>query len=414
MVARRDGSEAYERALTKERLQSIRQLAKFRIIAVSLMLALLVAAELWVPGWIGPMETVAVYWVLALVLYVGIRSSKSTWIARVNTLSLPLVDMPMLFLAYISNMLALHAAGFGDEVAAFGRSGGMFYVLFVFLASFSLSARQTYIAAAVAAVCECLIMYFSAPDPIFMLITAVAMGLAATLGNLASRRSLRLVDAVTSEEIRRERLGRYFPPQVAEHIETSGESLSAGENREVTILFCDIRDFTSLSEDLDSQTVVSLLNDFHTRMVDRIFANGGTLDKFIGDGIMAYFGAPVPQSDHAERAVRCGLAMQQAIADLNEQRLSSGEPPLRMGIGIHTGVVILGDIGAPTRRDFTAIGGPVNVAARMEELTKERGVPILISEDTRQRLGSRFRVTPSAPAKLRGLRGEIACYVPED
>ena len=126
----------------------------------------------------------------------------------------------------------------------------------------------------------------------------------------ASRRAIALVHTVSAEQRRLERLGRYFSPQVTSRLDTSGDAISAGESREVTILFSDLRDFTALSESLTSDQVVAMLNECHARMVETIFAFGGTLDKYMGDGIVAYFGAPVAQPDHAERAVSCAITMQ--------------------------------------------------------------------------------------------------------
>ena len=177
--------------------------------------------------------------------------------------------------------------------------------------------------------------------------------------------------------------------------------------------FCPTRtDFTALSERLDGKAVVATLNEFHSQMVEQLFAFGGTLDKYMGDGIMAYFGAPVAQPDHAAQAVHCALAMQEAMAQLNAARTRRGEPPLRMGVGIHTGRVVLGDIGAPRRREYTAIGDTVNVAARIEQLTKLHAAPILVSDETRRRVGAGVQFTPAEPVLVKGKSEPLRTYVP--
>ena len=187
--------------------------------------------------------------------------------------------------------------------------------------------------------------------------------------------------------IERQALERFMSSVVVEKILASPDEIRlGGENQMATILFADIRDFTRLSEQLAPQKVVELLNEYFSEMTDLIFENGGTLDKYLGDGIMALFGAPWPKPDDAQRAVRTAGAMQRALVGLNRQWQARGQEPLQMGVGINTGQVTAGNIGSSKRMDYTVIGDAVNLASRL--CAHASGGQVLISESTFREIGS--------------------------
>jgi class 3 adenylate cyclase len=160
---------------------------------------------------------------------------------------------------------------------------------------------------------------------------------------------------------------RYVTREVVDEILKNPERLALKEERrDVTVLFCDVRGFTSLAERSTPEAIVELVNSFYTLTIDAVFKHSGTVDKFLGDGAMAVFGAPIPDADHPERAVRAALALRDGIADLSRRRAEAGKEPVAVGIGISTGEVVAGTVGTADRMEYTVLGDSVNLASRLE------------------------------------------------
>jgi adenylate cyclase len=205
--------------------------------------------------------------------------------------------------------------------------------------------------------------------------------------------------------------GRYVDDYVLNQLLESGsDEKQAGIEREVTILFVDIRQFTRLSEGMLAHNVVGLLNEVFQLISDTILGRGGTIDKFIGDSVMAYFGAPVPHADHALRAVSAAVEIAQAISSRNERIANDGgkDTPVSIGIGIHSGVVVVGNIGSDRRTDFTAIGDAVNVAHRLEKLASPG--QILVSEAVQRRVRGAVELRFEGERQLSGREEPVHVY----
>ena len=184
-----------------------------------------------------------------------------------------------------------------------------------------------------------------------------------------------------------------------------------GERRDISVLFSDIEGFTTLSEALPPEEVVRLLNTYLTPMTELVFEHGGTLDKYIGDAIMAIYGAPIDVADHSERACRTALQMMKALDALKDQAwFDRGWPDIQIRIGVSSGPMAVGNMGTDMRFAYTAIGDGVNLASRLEGLNKEYGSRLLISEFTRDRLKTVFAVRELDVVRVRGKRVPVRVY----
>jgi len=202
---------------------------------------------------------------------------------------------------------------------------------------------------------------------------------------------------------------RYVAREVVEEILKDPEHLVlTGERREATVLFCDIRGFTPLSERMSPEDVVLLLNEFYTLMIETVFKHDGTLDKFLGDAVMAVFGAPIAHPDHAVRAVRTAIAMQEGITALNEARAKEGKERIQVGIGVSVGEVVAGTVGSGERMEYTVIGDSVNLASRLESNAKPGR--ILISERTYDKVRNLVEVVPLGPIKVKGKEEQVEVF----
>ncbi len=235
-----------------------------------------------------------------------------------------------------------------------------------------------------------------------------------TFSAIAAQTGLALANAIAAKEllrreVHREALKAYLPPQVADLILSSeGSANLAGTLQEITVLFADIRGFTRISEYMDAREVVHMLSEFFTVMSQVIFEHGGTVDKFIGDCIMALFGAPVASPQSADDALRAAVAMQQAAHRLSAHRSSLGLRETRIGIGLHTGPAVVGNIGSADRVQYTAIGDTVNVASRL--VSRAEPNQIIVSEAFRQALSQADSLEFLGEVELKGRQNKLSIY----
>jgi class 3 adenylate cyclase len=219
----------------------------------------------------------------------------------------------------------------------------------------------------------------------------------------------RLAEQMQKEEEVRSNLARYLSPQIVDNMMKDGVELNLGGQRKtVTILFSDIRNFTGISETWPPDQLVTILNEYMTEMVSIVFKHKGSIDKYVGDAIIAVFGSLIDVENPAENAARAAIEMQQAMPALNERWEKEYGVDMNMGVGVTTGDVFLGNIGSPERMEFTVIGDAVNVASRFSGVAK--GKEIIVDRASTEKLGEEFSITEMPKVKVKGKADEMAIF----
>ncbi|HLK52928.1 MAG TPA: adenylate/guanylate cyclase domain-containing protein [Candidatus Angelobacter sp.] len=215
-------------------------------------------------------------------------------------------------------------------------------------------------------------------------------------------------EKIAQQAMQRSALERFLAPEVVEMVVANPDIRLGGINQEVTVMFADIRGFTAMSEKMEPGRVVEILNEYFTRVTDVIFDNGGTLDKYMGDAVMAVFGAPISKGNDAANAVNSAVQIQRLLIELNRDAAARKWPELRVGIGINTGTAIAGNIGSPRRLDYTVVGDAVNTAQRL--MTNAEGGQVLISESTAKKLGKNFDLERLPELKVKGRNEAVPVF----
>lgn len=328
-----------------------------------------------------------------------------TYVADIGTMSLPTIYFALL--AVFSMLIVLSGLRYSTRAVLF--AGGMALLLeFGFLGLFSpffparsLFSPEMQKSIRAATMADNLSAFFHAAT----ILSTVTAGVAFSVNSLI---------AIHRKAMEREWLARFLAPELVEQVaKDPGLIYGHTERRVATVIFADIRGFTSLSERMEPGQVVEMLNLYLHEATQAVLEQQGMLDKYIGDAVMGVFGFPTSTGDDAIRAMRAALAMQKRFKDLNTRLAQAGLPAIAVGVGLHTGELVAGAIGPPYRPEYTVIGDTVNVASRLEGMTRHYPVEILLSDATKEALQNTFPLQEVATVQVKGRETPVTLWSPE-
>ena len=372
-----------EEEIRKKRQENSKILNTLRIFAVGVffLLHLLMGYFFGSANFRGKESYFLVYLILAVGLAFWSHRKENSY--NITEYSISLIDLPLMYLILSSWMPNLANASTAYLVSLHGLAFGMFFISLSGL-FFSKTVTLPTTLASLAAVMK---LFSEADTPTDTRVTSIIILILSGITTIKISGQVKsLIANAAQKQSLNDKLSRYFAPEVASFIQTQSSSDNEERAFDVTVLFTDIRDFTKMASSMSGGETIKMLNEVHEHLVSCIFLTGGTLDKYLGDGVMAYFGAPIATQDHADKALECAQMMRGEIGKLNGKRIARGEKPIALGIGIHSGPAVIGDIGAEIRREFTIIGDTVNTSSRIESLTKKHNVDLIFTSETKKRL----------------------------
>lgn len=387
--------------LEEEAFRNARAFSRFRLAAATIWILLIIYFGFFEnrPDWRDPFPYLLVFFVASTLIFLFIHRAKTP--NAVWSWATPVLDMPIVFLSALQSMgtapnpeyligftfaifllfLLPNARGFQPVLSILGG-----------LEAFGFTAYLMHKAG------------FTFPNwwGSTALVTVLALILTLQIG----KRPIRVALQYAEERRRRDELGRYFSPETVKRILNQEGQKTSAEYKDVTVLFSDIRGFTAITDSMPEEKLVTILNEYLTRMTLVLFSHEGTLDKFMGDGILAYF----TEHGHEERAVNCALSMLSELEKYNLELTQKGEQALAIGIGLHSGRVLLGDIGPEIRKEHTIIGDVVNTASRIESETKTLGLTLLASGEVQKRTVTKFSWKEVGSLQLRGKKEKTEIF----